>query len=91
MLRMMLRMKKLQEEKTKIKDERIQRSFLRLECKKVMVNDAQSNIQCLEDKIATMKRKPSTSLMQNISTANYNMDIAMKHFRITKYKLYHCQ
>jgi len=84
-------MKKLQEEKINIQDERIKRSFLRLECKKAIINQAQCNIEHQEEKLSNTKKKSSSSLIQSMSTANDNMNLAIKHLKIAKYKLYHCQ
>ena len=84
-------MKKLQEEEINIQDERIKRSFLRFECKKAIFNQAQCNVQRQEEKLLNTKKKPSASLIQNMSTANDNMTLAIKHLKIARYKLYHNQ
>ena len=89
--RKQIRVKKLQEHNQQVKDERIQRSLLRLECKKIAAIQVKAKIQTLNTNGSKLKKKPSASLLRSISKANHNLSHAVEQFKIESYKLYHYQ
>ena len=89
--RKQIRVKKSQEQKEQLKDERVQRSLLRLECKKIAAIQVKTKIQTLNTNRSKLKKKPSASLVCSISKANHDLSHAVEQFKIESYKLYHCQ
>ena len=86
-----LRTKHLEQENIQIKNNCVDRSFLRLDCKKLAADQAMTYVKLLEEKLANLKKKPTKSFIQNLSMAKHNLELANKCSRIERYKLCHCQ
>ena len=83
--------KKLQEQKEQLKDKRVQRILLRLECRKIAAIQVKMKIQTLNTNRSKLKKKPSASLVRSISKASHDLSHAVEQFKIESYKLYHYQ